>query len=68
MSSEKDSLIMKKQDRYYSYCFCLKELIDTREPTLEYCLVCTTGLPWVILFDFLAFFPQCINNNVKLCC
>ena len=52
---------------YYKYGFCLRSLYEFREPSCRYYICGTCAAPFLLVADILAFFPQCIVNNVKLC-
>lgn len=52
---------------FYQYCFCTKMLVESRECRCRYCVVGGCSFPFLIVADALAFVPQLIINNIKLC-
>ena len=52
---------------YYKYCFCLKSLYEMKECSCRYISLCMPLSPCFVVADTLAFIPQCILNNIKLC-
>ena len=56
----------KDNPEFKRYCFCMKELYDTRECTCNYCML-WFGSPFILAIDAIAFIPQVIINNIKLC-
>lgn len=64
---ESTPLLIKETKNFYKYCYCTREIIDTRELTYDYCLLSVCCSPFIILYDLISFFPQCVYNNIVLC-
>lgn len=66
---ESRELIELEEDQttYYQYCFCVKSLVEARECRCRYFLLGGCALPFLIIADTVAFVPQLLINNIKLC-
>ena len=69
MDEKRELIELDDEDttKYYKYCFCLKSLHEFREPNCKYCMCGTLSAPFLLVADIIAFVPQFLINNVKLC-
>ena len=56
----------KKEQEFCEYCQCTKILSNYECSCSSGCLCVLIGAPFALIYDILAFIPQCSINNVLL--